>query len=590
MKIVHFDSELTGDKESLKVSDIEYLHPCLVKALQQLGFDHLFPVQLAVLEQTWRNTDNDNDINSALTSDILISAPTGSGKSLAYILPMLNYILHDPFTMKVGNNGRDQFGYHLPRALIVLPTKDLVVQTAAVLQSILNLVNSYSSDSTDGLCYSIKAVSMYGGNNNGKKRRVHNPSCDNPIVEMSANGVDAERLKIIADLSKDPLSQQVFKCDIIISTPHRLMDHIIGVSELDNQLDLSHLKYLILDEADGLLQQSNISDDWLSVLLDYIHGSNSGMSSFPWSSEAVNFINDDDGDNQLFHPLLDAEMFLRSSRKLIYQKIILSATLSQHIGDLSQLRLNNPILLKCQTSVDTEDQNDSLASSLSSQQYSLPTTLQQQYIITPEPSEFTRPACLTYLMRHLKVSKALCFVNNVDKAQKLLNLCTSGELSEYYTDYRNASQVDLQGEQKFAIAYYSSQLPQHARQQIVKKFQQGQINILVCTDALARGVDFQDEQGLLVIHYDAPPSVQSYVHRAGRTARAGKSGRSIMILNRKESHFWRKQLTKMSLAENITVIKLPSVNESDDQQDEDAQLLQQCLGACRNTFEALRQD
>ncbi|KAI3635820.1 hypothetical protein MIR68_006458 [Amoeboaphelidium protococcarum] len=587
MKVVHFDSDLNRDKESLKVSDIEYLHPYLVKALQQLGFVHLFPVQLAVLDQTW-NTDTDNDINSALTSDILISAPTGSGKSLAYILPMLNYILHDPFAMKVSSNGRDQFGYHLPRALIVLPTKDLVVQTAAVLQSVLNLVNSFSNGSTEGLCFSIKAVSMYGGNNNGKKRRVHNPSWDNPIVDMSANGVEAERLKVIADLSKDPLSQQAFKCDIIISTPHRLMDHVIGVSELDIQLDLSHLKHLILDEADGLLQQSNISDDWLSVLLDYIHSSNSGMSSFPWSSEAVNFVGDDN--NSLFHPLLDAEMFLRSSRKLVYQKIILSATLSQHIGDLSQLRLNNPILLKCQTSVDTEDQNDNLASSLSSQQYSLPTTLQQQYVITPEPSEFTRPACLTYLMRHLKVSKALCFVNNVDKAQKLLNLCTSGQLSEYYVDYRNATEADLGRDQKFAIAYYSSQLPQHARQQIVKKFQQGQINILICTDALARGVDFQDELGLLVIHYDAPPSVQSYVHRAGRTARAGKSGRSIMILNRKESHFWRKQLTKMSLAENITVIKLPSAKESDEQEDEDAQLLQQCLGACRNTFEALRQD
>lgn len=60
--------------------------------------------------------------------------------------------------------------------------------------------------------------------------------------------------------------------------------------------------------------------------------------------------------------------------------------------------------------------------------------------------------------------------------------------------------------------------------------------MVVCTDALARGMDMA---GITVVHYDAPGTLKTYVHRAGRTARAGSGGESIMILGRHECKFWK---------------------------------------------------
>lgn len=77
-------------------------------------------------------------------------------------------------------------------------------------------------------------------------------------------------------------------------------------------------------------------------------------------------------------------------------------------------------------------------------------------------------------------------------------------------------------------------LSQSQRDHVMRKFRQRSVKILVATDVAARGLDIDDITH--VIHYKLPDDMEMYTHRSGRTARAGKSGQSIALINPKEKH------------------------------------------------------
>lgn len=70
---------------------------------------------------------------------------------------------------------------------------------------------------------------------------------------------------------------------------------------------------------------------------------------------------------------------------------------------------------------------------------------------------------------------------------------------------------------------------QRSREVALRKFKRGQVNVLVATDVVARGIDVQDVS--LVINYEAPRNYTDYVHRIGRTGRAGKTGHAITMID-----------------------------------------------------------
>ncbi|KAG7660690.1 ROK1 [[Candida] subhashii] len=70
------------------------------------------------------------------------------------------------------------------------------------------------------------------------------------------------------------------------------------------------------------------------------------------------------------------------------------------------------------------------------------------------------------------------------------------------------------------------------REEVIKRFKNGDIWVLITTDVLARGVDFKGVN--LVINYDVPQSAQAYVHRIGRTGRGGKSGRAVTFFTKED--------------------------------------------------------
>ena len=83
-----------------------------------------------------------------------------------------------------------------------------------------------------------------------------------------------------------------------------------------------------------------------------------------------------------------------------------------------------------------------------------------------------------------------------------------------------------------------SDLTQPERDEVMYLFRSGKIDILVATDIVARGIDIDDIA--LVINFDVPHDEEDYVHRIGRTARAGRGGRAVTFVNEKDMHSFRQ--------------------------------------------------
>ena len=96
-------------------------------------------------------------------------------------------------------------------------------------------------------------------------------------------------------------------------------------------------------------------------------------------------------------------------------------------------------------------------------------------------------------------------------------------------------------QQKINCGAMHSDLTQAERDDIMFKFKSGQIDVLVATDIVARGIDIDDIT--LVINFDVPHDTEDYVHRIGRTARADRDGRAITLVNEMDM-YWFQQIEK----------------------------------------------
>lgn len=101
-----------------------------------------------------------------------------------------------------------------------------------------------------------------------------------------------------------------------------------------------------------------------------------------------------------------------------------------------------------------------------------------------------------------------------------------------------------------------SDLTQAERDDMMFRFKSGQINVLVATDIVARGIDIDDIY--MVINYDVPHDAEDYVHRIGRTARAQRDGRAITLINEDDIYYFQqiekfleKEVTKLEMPEGL---------------------------------------
>ena len=103
------------------------------------------------------------------------------------------------------------------------------------------------------------------------------------------------------------------------------------------------------------------------------------------------------------------------------------------------------------------------------------------------------------------------------------------------------------------VAAMHSDLTQDDRKIVLRKFENGQIPVLVATDILSRGIDVDGIR--LVINYDMPGDAEDYIHRIGRTARADANGTALSFITRRDMR--RLQAIERLMEKQVYVLTLP---------------------------------
>ncbi|GAB0196884.1 ATP-dependent RNA helicase DDX51 [Grus japonensis] len=424
------------------IRDVPGIHPRLLKKLQMNGIESFFPVQAEVIPAVLQSASNGYLMGQGgyRPKDICVSAPTGSGKTLSFVIPVVQVLL-DRVVCQV-------------RALVVLPTKELAQQVSKVF-------NIY----TDGT--GLKVVLITGQKSFAKEQEM--------LVQKKVTGYCS-------------------LADIIVATPGRLTDHISQTPGFS----LTELRFLIIDEADRMI------DDMHQNCLNQI-------------VKAAFQVENDSGSNVLFQRTKPGPLTAASScyPQIPLQKLLFSATLTQDPEKLQQLDLFQPRLF---TSVYSEKKtlgDGTETEQETNKKYTLPEGLLQCYV----PCDLnSKPLLLLHFMLTMKFTRVLCFTNSREASHRLFLL--------------------VQAFGGVTVAEFSSRLPPNERQRTMKEFEQGKIQLLISTDATARGIDVKGVN--YVINYDAPQFIRTYVHRVGRTARAGKAGVAFsLVLRIQERRFLR---------------------------------------------------
>ncbi|HEY0906367.1 MAG TPA: DEAD/DEAH box helicase [Methylophilus sp.] len=320
--------------------------------------------------------------------DLMAGAQTGTGKTAAFSLPILHTLL------PVANTSTSP-AKHPIRALVLAPTRELAIQ-------VYDNIKTYAKHTP------LRSLVVYGG---------VDIKTQTPILKTGV--------------------------EILVATPGRLLDHVE-----QKTLSLSQVQFLVLDEADRMLDMG-------------------------------------------FMPDLKRILALLPKQR---QNLMFSATFSDEIKRLADAFLNQPTLIEVARSNATNDnveQKAYLVNSTDKQRF-LVKLLQQQ--ASKQVIIFTKTKLsASKLARALERDAIPCSAIHGDKSQK-------------------------------------------ERIEALNAFKAGTINALVATDVAARGLDISDLP--LVINYEISTSPEDYVHRIGRTGRAGAKGVAISLIDPEETKYF----------------------------------------------------
>ncbi|WP_240477255.1 DEAD/DEAH box helicase [Jiangella muralis] len=349
------------------------MFPPIAEALERLGITEAFPIQ-------------EMAIPVALTgNDLIGQARTGTGKTLAFGIPLLQRI--------VAPGDRD---YGLanepgkPQALVVTPTRELAVQVNGDL-------------TTASAVRKVRIVTLYGG-------RAYEPQ-----VSALTKGVE-----------------------VVVGTPGRLLD-----LAAQGHLDLGHVKVLVLDEADEMLDLGFLPD---------------------------------------VEKLIAATPELR-------QTMLFSATMPAAVIGLARRYMRHPVNIRAESPDDTQ----------------------------------TVPATAQFVYRAHQLDKD-------EMVARLLQAEGRG-LAMIFSQTKRAAQrmADELRDRGFAVAAVHGDLGQGAREQALRAFRGGKVDVLVATDVAARGIDVEGVTH--VVNLTCPEDEKTYLHRIGRTGRAGASGVAVTFVD-----------------------------------------------------------
>ena len=314
--------------------------------------------------------------------------------------------------------------------------------------------------------------------------------------------------KYEVSLAEEHRKLQAVEPDIFITAPGRLVDHLQM-----NSFSLKNLKFLVLDEADRLLNQS--FQNWCGILINRLDS-------------------DKNKSKQQQQQGKNGSTTTANSRGNVI-KMVFSATLTTNTQKLHELQLFNPKLFL----------TDSV------KLYSLPTGLQEININVPTAKSLYKPLLLLHIAKlpigdfkgHSN-NKLLVFVKSNEASIRLAALLSA------FLDEMSRKQSSGYGSSNISIESINSNNSKAANRKILANFAgprdntspvSDNIDILITTDLMSRGIDIQNVTS--VINYDPPVSSQQYVHRCGRTARANATGLAFnMLVGKGERKYWEQKI------------------------------------------------
>lgn len=479
-------SKRFADKYGLKKLAAQWrLAPEVCATLESMHIHAFFPVQAVAIPKI---LDKSND----RITDICISAPTGSGKTLVYIVPIVQRLL-SRVVCRV-------------RALIVLPSRDLAIQ-------VHQIVTKFCANTP------LKCGLAIGQSNFAAEQAalVGAIDQDRTLFGNSTNEQDGGHSLV----------------DILVATPGRLVDHL----EQTPGFTLQHLQILVVDEADRLLNQSY--QDWIPKIYASIFNGQEGVVPTARTDEV--------SDRKPAVPPMTSRRQDSINRRRIrtpLTRVLLSATLTRNPRKLASIGMSNAELTKIgrvdDVLADNAQEGDDAGSDnenggdddgASSKLYSTPTNL-DEFVI--ECDSGSKPLVLLEILSEYKDTLTIVFTASVNSTHRLARL------------------LQLYSEHPERIREYSSSLTQKQRTALVTECKANKIETVVCSDAMARGMDIDNVAN--VINYDVPTFIKTYIHRVGRTARAGRAGRSVTLVKTGQM----KGLTRMlKKAENNKLKPFP---------------------------------
>ncbi|MFF9178939.1 DEAD/DEAH box helicase, partial [Streptomyces sp. NPDC014793] len=330
-------------------------------------------------------------------TDVIGQAKTGTGKTLGFGLPLLERVTV-PADVEAGRAAPEALT-DAPQALVVVPTRELCQQ---VTNDLL----------TAGKVRNVRVLAIYGG-------RAYEPQ-----VEALKKGVD-----------------------VVVGTPGRLLD-LAG----QKKLNLNHIKSLVLDEADEMLD----------------------LGFLPDVEKIINML---------------------PARR---QTMLFSATMPGAVIGLARRYMSQPTHIRA---------------------------------TSPDDEGATVANIKQFVYRAHSMDKP-------EMAARILQADGRGLAMIFCRTKRTAADIAEQLERRgFASGAVHGDLGQGAREQALRAFRNGKVDVLVCTDVAARGIDVEGVTH--VINYQSPEDEKTYLHRIGRTGRAGAKGTAITFVDWDDIPRWQ---------------------------------------------------
>jgi ATP-dependent RNA helicase RhlE len=359
------------------------LAPVLLGNVERQGYETPTPIQQQAIPAALEGRD------------VLGRAPTGTGKTAAFMLPTLQRLQ----------------GMEGLRCLVLCPTRELAIQVA-------DNAKEYARGTE------LFVGLVYGGTR-----------------------VDADLRDLRAGV------------EVLVGTPGRVNDHLER-----NNIDLSQVEVLILDEADRMLDMG-------------------------------------------FKPQID--QILRRCRRTGRQTLLFSATMPNSVKSLAYEMLTDPVTVEAAPKVTTAEGVD-------------------QFVYPVETNK--KSELLLHLLKKEGFDSALVFTRTKFGADRVgAQLTRAGLKVEVMHGDRNMAQ----------------------RVGALEAFRSGEVKVLIATDVAQRGIDVEGISH--VINYDAPKDPEGYVHRVGRTARAGEKGVAITFMSGGE-------IGDVAAVEHLLGRRIPRVN------------------------------